>query len=166
MNQANQMNSGKKLSLILFSGEYDKALAALILANSARQMDITVNIFFAFWGLCLIRDPGKMSLEDKNAFEKMFSIVAPRGPEDLPLSKMNMAGIGKAMLKGMMEDNDAPELSDFLKGAQKKGVNFFACKLSLEVMGFKLEEMLPEVKLLTAKEYLADALEADIQLFI
>lgn len=160
------MEQQKKLSLILFSGEYDKAMAALILANSAREMNITVHIFFAFWGLCLIRDPEKMSLEDKTAFEKMFNLVAPKGPEDLPLSKMNMAGIGKAMLKEMMEEHDSPDLSAFLKGAQKKGVNFFACKLSLEVMGFKLEEMLPDVKILTATEYLQDALEADIQLFI
>lgn len=160
------MEKEKKLSLILFSGEYDKAMAALILANSARELKIKVNIFFAFWGLCLIRDPEKMSLEDKTSFEKMFSVMAPIGPEDLPLSKMNMAGLGKAMLKDMMEDHDAPDLSAFLKGAQKKGVNFFACKLSLEVMGFKLEEMLPGVKVLTATEYLQDALESDIQLFI
>lgn len=160
------MEPGKKLSIILFSGEYDKAMAALILANSARELNIKVNIFFAFWGLCLIRDPEKMSLEDKTAFEKMFSLVAPKGPEDLPLSKMNMAGIGKAMLKEMMEEHDSPDLSAFLKGAQKKGVNFFACKLSVEVMGFTLEEMLPNVTLLTAKEYLQDALESDIQLFI
>lgn len=160
------MEPAKKLSIILFSGEYDKAMAALILANSAREMNITVNIFFAFWGLCLIRDPDKMSLEDKTAFEKMFTLAAPQGPEGLPLSRMHMAGIGKAMLKEMMEEHDAPDLAAFLKGAQKKGVNFFACKLSLEVMGFKLEEMLPDVKLLSAAEYLQDALEADIQLFI
>lgn len=160
------MGQEKKLSLILFSGEYDKAMAALILANTAREMNITVHIFFAFWGLCLIRDPEKMSLEDKTAYEKMFGIVAPKGPEDLPLSKMNLAGIGKAMLKEMMENHNAPDLTAFLKGAQKKGVNFFACKLSLEIMGFKLEEMLPDVKLLTAKEYLEDALDSDIQLFI
>jgi len=160
------MTGEKKLSLILFSGEYDKAMAALILANAAREMDMSVNIFCAFWGLCLIRDPEKMSLEDKTAFEKMFGLVAPKGPEDLPLSKMNMAGLGKAMLKEMMEENEAPDLSVFLKGAQKKGVNFFACKLSLEVMGFKLEELLPAVKVLTANEYLQDALQADIQLFI
>jgi len=160
------MNSDKKLSLILFSGDYDKALAALILANSAREMDMTVNIFFAFWGLCLLRDPEKLSLEDKSAFEKMFGLVAPQGPEGLPLSRMNMAGFGKAMLKEMMEENDSPDLNAFLKGAQKKGVNFFACKLSLDVMGFKLEEMLPEVKVLTAKEYLQDALDANIELFI
>lgn len=157
---------GKKLSMILFSGEYDKAMAALILANSAKEMNITVNIFFAFWGLGLIRDPEKMSLEDKTAFEKMITLMAPKGPEDLPLSNMNFAGLGKVMLKEMMEDHHTPDLTAFLKGAQKKGVNFFACKLSLEVMGFKLEEFLPDVKVMTANEYLADALEADIQLFI
>ncbi|RNC29460.1 MAG: hypothetical protein AWM53_00458 [Candidatus Dichloromethanomonas elyunquensis] len=156
----------KKLSLILFSGEYDKAMAALILANAAGELDITVNIFFAFWGLCLIRDPERMSLEDKTAFEKMFGLAAPNGPEDLPLSRMNMAGFGKAMLKEMMEDHDTPDLSAFLKGAQKKGVSFFACKLSVDVMGFKLDEFLPGVEIITAKEYLQDSLEADIQLFI
>lgn len=156
----------KKLSIILFSGEYDKAMAALILANSAREMNITVNIFFAFWGLSLIRDPARMSMDDKSAFEKMFGLVAPKGPEDLPLSKMNFAGLGKVMLKEMMEDHDTPDLTAFLKGAQKKGVNFYACKLSVEVMGYKLEEFLPDVKEQTANEYLADALEADIQLFI
>jgi peroxiredoxin family protein len=160
------MDQQKKLSLILFSGEYDKAMAALILANSARELNVTVNIFFAFWGLCLIRDPEKMSLEDKTAFEKMFSFAAPAGPEDLPLSKMNMAGIGKAMLKEMMQEHDSPELSDFLKGAQKKGVNFYACKLSVDVMGFRPEEFLPDVKIITAKEYIQDALEANVQLFI
>jgi len=156
----------KKLSLILFSGDYDKALAALILANSAREMNMTVNIFFAFWGLCLIRDPDKMPLEEKTAFEKMFGMVAPKGPDELPLSRMNMAGLGKAMLQEMMEEQDAPDLNAFLKGAQKKGVNFFACKLSVEVMGFEPEELLSEVKVITAREYLQDAMDADIELFI
>lgn len=160
------MENNKKLSIILFSGEYDKALTALILANTAKEMNIEANMFFAFWGLFLIRDPEKMSLENKSVYEKMFSLGAPKGPENLPLSKLNLAGLGKVMLKEMMEENNAPILSDFLKGAQKKGVNFFACKLSLEVMGFKQEEMLPGVKVLTAKEYLQDALESKIQLFI
>jgi len=159
-------NVPKKLSIILFSGDYDKALAALILATSARELKMTVNIFFAFWGLCLLRDPEKMSLEDKSLFEKMFGIFAPKGPDQLPLSKMNMAGIGKAMLQEMMAEKESPELSDFLKEAQKSGVNFFACKLSLEVMGFNLQELLSGVKIQTAADYLQDAADADIQLFI
>lgn len=150
----------------MFSGDYDKALAALILANTAKEIGLDATIFFAFWGLFLLRDPEKMTLEDKTAFVKMFEVVTPQGVEELPLSKMNMAGLGKKMLQEMMKDVEAPSLTDFLNGARKKGINFYACKLSVEVMGFKKEEFLPEVKIITAKEYLQDALESDIQLFI
>jgi peroxiredoxin family protein len=150
----------------MFSGDYDKALTALILANTAREIELDVTMFFAFWGLMLLRDPEKMSLEDKTLFEKMFGIVTPKGPENLPLSKMNMAGIGERMLKKMMDDDNVPTLTDFLNGARKKGVRFCGCKLSIEFMGLKTEELLPEVEVIEAKDYLKDALESDIQLFI
>lgn len=156
----------KKLNILMFSGDYDKALAALILANTAREMEMDVTMFFAFWGLMLLRDPEKMSLEDKTIFEKMFGIVTPKGPEELPLSKMNMAGIGEKMLKKMMNDDNISNLTAFLNGARKKGVRFCGCKLSIDVMGLKAEELLPEVEVIEAREYLKDALESDIQLFI
>lgn len=156
----------KKLNIIMFSGEYDKALAALILANTAREMELDVTMFFAFWGLMLLRDPEKLSLEDKTIVEKMLGIATPKGPEDLPLSKMNMAGIGEKMLKKMMNDENVPTLTNFLNGARKKGVKFYGCKLSMDVMGLKMEELLPEVEMMEAKGYLKDALESDIQLFI
>ncbi|MNW37257.1 Peroxiredoxin family protein [Fontibacillus panacisegetis] len=156
----------KTMDLIMFSGEYDKAMAGLILANTAREMDVEVNMFFAFWGLSLIRDPDHLSNEDKTLYEKMFSLISPKGPEDLPLSKMNWAGIGKRVLLDMMEEDHAPRLVDFLKGARKKQVNFYACKLSVEVMGFKKEEFLPEVEIVEAKDFLKGALESNIQMFI
>jgi peroxiredoxin family protein len=156
----------KKMNLLLFSGEYDKALAALLLANTARELNVEVTMFFAFWGLFLIRNPENATSEPKTVYEKMFEAVTPKGPEELPLSKMNMAGLGKHMLLEMMEEDKTPSLTDFLKGARKKGVKFYACKLSVEVMGFKENELLPEVKVITAKEYLADALASDMQLFI
>ncbi|GAB6151757.1 DsrE/DsrF/DrsH-like family protein [Desulfosporosinus burensis] len=156
----------KKMNLLMFSGDYDKALAALILANTARELEVDVTMFFAFWGLFIVRDPEKVTLEEKTVYEKMFGMVTPKGPEDLPLSKMNMVGIGKQMLLEMMEDDKTPSLTDFLNGARKKGVKFYGCKLSVEVMGFKAEELLPEVEVITAKEYLRDALDSDMQLFI
>lgn len=156
----------KKMSILMFSGDYDKALAALILANTAREIDVDVTMFFAFWGLMLIRDSNKLSDEDKTAAEKMFANMTPKHIEDLPLSKMNFAGIGKKMLVGMMEDSDTPPLSAFMKGALNKGVNMKACKLSCEVMGFSEEELLDEVTVVTAEDYLRDALESNIQLFI
>lgn len=156
----------KHLSLLIFSGDYDKALAAFILANSAREMDMSVTMFFAFWGLLLLRDPGKMSLEDKSVYEKMFSLATPEGAEALPLSSMNMAGVGKRLLLEMMKDSETPTLADFVEGARHKGVGFKACKLSMEVMGLKTEELLPEVQVVEAKVYLQDAMQAGIQLFI
>lgn len=156
----------KKMNILMFSGEYDKALAALILANSALAMEMDVTMFFAFWGLLLIRDPNNMDEEDKTAYEKMFASMTPRNIEDLPLSKMNFAGIGKKMLVEMMEENQTPTLEDFLKGALNKGASIKACKLSCEVMGFKEDELIEEVKIVTAEEYLRDALESNIQLFI
>lgn len=156
----------KKMNILMFSGEYDKALAALILANSAKEMNMDVTMFFAFWGLLLVRDPNNIPEEDKTAYEKMFANMTPKNIDELPLSKMNFAGIGKKMLTEMMEETDTPTLKDFLNGAIKKGVNMQACKLSCEVMGFKEDELIKEVKIITAEEYLSDALESNIQLFI
>lgn len=154
------------MNILMFSGDFDKALAALVLANSAREMEVEVTMFFAFWGLFLVRDPDKAASNDKTTYEKMFGMMTPKGPEELPLSRMNMAGLGKQMLLDMMEDDKAPSLTDFLNGARKKGVKFYGCKLSVDVMGFKEEELIPEVEIITAKEYLKDALESDMQLFI
>jgi peroxiredoxin family protein len=156
----------KKINLLMFSGDYDKAMAALIIANSAKELGCDVTMFFSFWGLLLLRTSEVPITDDKNLYEKIFGAVTPKGPEELPLSKMNMSGIGKKMLQEMMKDVDAPELKDFLRGAQKKGVKFYGCKLSIEIMGFKKEEFIPELEIVDVKEYLKDALESDMQLFI
>ncbi|MEN6460314.1 MAG: DsrE/DsrF/DrsH-like family protein [Syntrophomonas sp.] len=159
-------NNEKHLNILLFSGDYDKCLTAFILANGAKEQGMTVTIFCAFWGLLILRNPEKMGSEDKDIYEKMFSSFTPAGPEQLPLSKMNFAGVGKTMLLNMMDDKKAPHLKDFLEGARKKGVRFCACKLSMEIMGFSPEEMLPEIEIIEVGGYLQDAVKADIQLFI
>lgn len=156
----------KKVNLLMFSGDYDKAYAALIIANGARDMGMEVSMFFAFWGLFLLRDPDKVDNSDKTAYEQMMGAVTPKGPEALGLSKMNLAGIGKALMKDMMEDDQAPSLTRLLQGAVKRDVRFYGCKLSMEVMGFKKEEMLPELEVIDVTGYLKDATEADLQLFI
>jgi len=156
----------KRLNLLMFSGEYDKAMAGLILANSARDLNIEVTMFFTFWGLLLLRDPEKIDMEGKSIYEKMFGVLTPEDVEKLPLSRMNYAGIGKRMMQEMLDEKEAPPLIAFLKGARKKQIKFLACKLSVEILGFKQEEFYPEVEIVDAKVYLEDALKSDIQLFI
>jgi len=156
----------QKMNLLIFSGDYDKALAAFILANTARDIQVEVTMFFAFWGLLLLRDPERATSEGKTLYEKMFGMVTPQGPEDLPLSRMNMAGMGKSMLLEMMKAERAPRLIDLLNEARKNGVKFYGCKLSMEIMGLKQEELLPEVEVMEARDYLKDALQSNMQLFI
>jgi len=96
----------------------------------------------------------------------MFASFTPSQAEELPLSKMNMAGIGKTMLLNMMDEKDTPHLRDFLEVARKKEVRFCACKLSMEIMGFKPEELLPGIEVMDVYAYLDDAANAGIQLFI
>ncbi|WP_112182410.1 MULTISPECIES: DsrE/DsrF/DrsH-like family protein [Paraliobacillus] len=156
----------EEMNLLMFSGEYDKAMAGLILANAARELDVEVTMFFSFWGLWLVRDPEKISNEAKTIYEKMFSSFSPKGIEDLPLSKMNFNGLGKKLLVDMIDDNHAPHLIHFLKGARKKNVKFYGCKLSVDIMGFKEEELLPELEIVDAKTYLKSALQSNMQLFI
>jgi len=161
-----ESNTNKHLNILLFSGDYDKCLAAFILANGAREKGMTVTIFCAFWGLLILRDPDQLKLEDKNAYEKMFASFTPSEAEKLPLSKMNMAGIGKSMLLNMMDEKDTPHLRDFLEGARKKEVRFCACKLSMDIMGFKPEELLSGIEVIDVYAYLEDAANASVQLFI
>ncbi|WP_425446622.1 DsrE/DsrF/DrsH-like family protein [Dethiothermospora halolimnae] len=156
----------ERLNLLVFSGDYDKALASLILANGAKEMGIDVTMFFAFWGLLVIRDPNKYINENKSIFEKMFSLFTPKKVEKLALSKMNMGGMGQKMLKKMMKEKKKPLLENFLEGARKKDIKFYGCKLSQEVMGFKKEELIPEVEIIEVYDYLKDAMKSDMQLFI
>jgi peroxiredoxin family protein len=113
-----------------------------------------------------MRDPERMDSEGKSAYEKMFGAVTPKGPEDLSLSRMNMMGIGKSMMLDMMKEDNAPSLKDLLDGARKNKVKFYGCKLSVEVMGFKQEELLPELEIVDVKAYIQDAVNSDMQLFI
>lgn len=156
----------KKINLLVFGGDYDKALAAFVIANGAREMELDVSMFFAFWGLLIVRAPDRFSVTNKGLLEKVFSLITPKGPEGLTLSKLNMFGIGQRMLKVMMKNKNKPMLEDFIEGARKKKVKFYGCKLSMEVMGFKKEDMIPELEIIDVNQYLKDALESHVQLFV
>jgi peroxiredoxin family protein len=159
-------NAVRHLNILLFSADYDKCLAAFILANGAREMDMEVTIFCAFWGLLVLREDHRVSPKNKDLYEKMFAAMTPSNVEDLPLSKMNFAGIGKSMLVNMMDNQEALHLSDFLKGARHKGVRFCACKLSMEIMGFTEDELISDIEVADVKVYLQNAAKADINFFI
>lgn len=156
-----------QISIIAFSGDLDKLLAAMIIATGARAMDTEVKMFFTFWGTAMLRDPQK-SAKGKDFISKMFGFMLPKGSPKLKLSKMNMCGMGTSMLKGLMKKKHVASLEELLATAAELGVEINVCEMSMNLMGFKREEMIdyPNLKYVGVGSYLADAGESRIQLFI
>ena len=88
------MDTSKK-TIILFSGDFDKVMAALIIANGAAAMGDDVTIFCTFWGLNILRKTEKVAGDGKKStLQSMFGRMMPKGTKKLGLSKMNFAGAG------------------------------------------------------------------------
>lgn len=156
-----------KLSIIAFSGDLDKALAAFIIATGAVAMGMDAIMFFTFWGTPLLRDKNK-SAGGKDTMGKMFGRMLPKGTTQTKLSQMNMGGMGTAMMKSLMKKKNVASLEDFLKLAEELEVRIFICEMSMDLMGFKREEMI-DYKYLTyggVAGFLEEAQDSRIQLFI
>ncbi len=152
-------------NIIVFSGDLDKAIAALIIANGAAAMGRKVNMFFTFWGLNILRQAKKVKVR-KNFIESMFGMMMPRGTEKLTLSKMNMGGMGATMIRKVMAHKNIASLTELIETAMRNGVEFVACTMSMDVMGIKMEELLDGVKSGGVAAMLASAEESDMSLFI
>ncbi|HOP11641.1 MAG TPA: FAD-dependent oxidoreductase [Oscillospiraceae bacterium] len=152
-------------TIIVFSGDLDKVLASFIIANGAAAMGRPVTMFFTFWGLTVLRKPKKQKVK-KSFMESMFGAMLPRGSKKLKLSRMNMAGMGTAMMKKIMGDKNVDSLEELIRKAMKAGVKIVACTMSMDVMGIKEEELIEGVELGGVGAYLGDAEESNVNLFI
>ncbi len=152
-------------TIIVFSGDLDKVLAAFIIANGAASMGRPVTMFFTFWGLNVLRRHNKVKV-DKSFIESMFGAMMPRGTEKLKLSKMNMMGMGTSMMRGIMKKKNVSSLEELIKKAQENGVKIVACTMSMDVMGIRKEELLEDIDYAGVGTYLADAEESNVNLFI
>jgi len=157
--------SGKGKTLILFSQELDKALATFVLANGAAATGQKVTIFFTFWGLNVIKKVKKPQVK-KDFFGKMFSIMLPSSSLKLKLSKFNMFGAGSKMMRMIMKNKGIDSLESLRQQALDNGVEFIACQMSMDVMGVKREELMDEVTIGGVATYMANADEANVNLFI
>ncbi len=162
-NAVGQLPQGK--TLIVFSGDLDRVLASFIIANGAAAMGRPVTMFFTFWGLNVLRKHERQNVK-KSMIESMFGGMMPRGTNKLKLSKMNMAGMGTAMMKAVMKDKNVDSLEELIKKAIANGVKLVACTMSMDVMGIKKEELIEGVGLGGVAAYLGDAEESNVNLFI
>ncbi|MFC0298341.1 DsrE/DsrF/DrsH-like family protein [Geobacillus jurassicus] len=155
----------KKTTIILFSGDYDKAMAAYIIANGAAAYDHDVTIFHTFWGLNALRKEAPVSVQ-KGFLEKMFAKMMPRGADRMGLSRMNFAGIGPKLIKKVIKKHNAMPLPQLIEMAKEQGVKLVACQMTVDLLGLKPEELIDGIEFAGVAAYLADASEGNVNLFI
>ena len=136
-----------KATIIVHSGEMDKIYSALIVANGALAMGMEASLFFTFWGLQRLK---------KGGLEKG------------PLSKMNMLGIGKWMVKRKMKQAGAASLEKLLQDFNELGGRILACDMTMEIMGIKKEDLREDLisEYCAVGTYINEARESTITLFI
>ena len=152
-------------TIIVFSGDLDKAIASFIIANGAASMGKKVTMFFTFWGLNILRKSESANVK-KDFMEKMFGTMMPRGSEKLKLSKMNMAGVGPKLIRKIMKDKNVSSLEDLIKAAMDSGIEMVACQMTLDLLGIRQEELIDGVKIGGVGYMLGEAEESNMNLFI
>lgn len=163
---AAQAQAKNSVTIVLFSGDLDKAIAAFVIATAAASMGMKVNIFFTFWGLNAIKKKGGL-IKGQNWMQRMLNIVNYGHARKLALSKLNMMGMGPVMLKAMMSKKRVPSLEEFIKTASAMGVKFYPCEMSMTVMGLRKEDFIDECRdVIGAVSYLSIARDSDVNLFI
>jgi peroxiredoxin family protein len=158
------MDPNKK-TLIVFSGDLDKAIAALIIANGAAAMGNEVTMFYTFWGLNIIRRPEKVK-KPKKLLQRAFGAMMPRGPGKLQLSRMNYWGLGPVLMKKVMRGANITTLEELLETAKEQEIRMVACSTSMEVLGLSPEELIDGVEIAGVASYFEYADDANVNLLI
>lgn len=149
-------------TMVVFSGDLDKAIASMIIASGAAAYGKKVTIFFTFWGLSIL----KKQKVKKTGLAKLFDMMLPSRADALPLSQMNMGGMGSAMIKHIMKQKNVDSLPDMIEQAHQLGVKFVACTMSMDLMGIEKEELFDFVEYGGVATFIGDSEKANMQLFI
>jgi len=152
-------------TIVVFSGDLDKVLAAFVLATGAAAAGLETSMFFTFWGLSALKKNGAAA-GPKNMMEKMFAIMTPSSTESLGTSKMNFFGMGAVMLRKMMKDKQIVSLEELMALAREMDVKMIACTMSMDAMGVTKEELLDGLTYGGVATYMADAVRSRVTLFI
>jgi peroxiredoxin family protein len=153
-----------RLSMVVFSGDLDRVLAAFVIASGAAASGMEVSMFFTFWGLTALRQ--KRESRGKTLFQKLMGWMTPVGIRGLGVSKMNFGGIGAKMLRTMMRQQGVPQPEEMAQMARELGVRIVACQMSMDVMGIHKEELIDGVEVGGVATFLGEATRSKATLFI
>ena len=122
-------------------------------------------MFFTFWGLNALRRVDAPA-RDRSALERAMTQMMPSGPDSLPLSQMNMGGMGAAMIKKVMRDHNVPSLPELMASAHEGGARLIACTMTMDLLGIGASDLLPGIEFGGVATFLGEAKKSGTTLFI
>ena len=135
----------KRLSLICFSGDFDKLVATFTLASGAAAVGYEVSVFFTFWGLNVIRKSRGRKPIGRGLLARVFNFLQG-GVRKVPLSRLNLGGLSPKLMTYMMKKRKVATLPELMDAAIALGVNLYACEMSMNILGTEQSDFIPEVK--------------------
>lgn len=154
-----------RATLVVFSGDLDKVLAAFVIATGAAAAGLETSMFFTFWGLSVLKKKGA-SRPKHGLKEKMFAMMSPESSESLGVSQMNYFGVGAKMLRSMMKEKGISTLEELMEMATDLDVKRIACTMSMDAMGIEKEELVDGLEYGGVAAYMADAARSRVTLFV
>ncbi len=156
----------ERATIVVFSGELDRALAAFNIAITAASMGMEVTMFFTFWGLNVVARE-RAGGSGRSPLQRMLGLMNRGGARRLKLSRLDMLGGGRAAMKTLMKKYRMPSLEEMISMAGELGVRFIACTTSMALMGLEEGDFIPEVEEFAgAATYVEKAASSKINLFI
>lgn len=173
----------KKGTILLFSGEMDKALTAFIIATGFASLGVEMKMWFMIWGHnCLKKrrslfsrrrkpDPARegvyRDLATDNILQPMIEMLNRGGADHLPLSQLNLMGLGPFILGKMFKKKNIPSLEELIKNADDLGVKFIVCQVCFDALGLSVDDLIvPNVEVKGVAAYMKDTMDAHVNLFI
>jgi len=139
------MSDHKKISIVCFSGDFDKMLAAYTIATGAAATNREVTMFFTFWGLNALKKNQGHSWLGKDFLSRAFNFLMG-GKRNLPLSRLNFFGASPKLMSGMMKKNNVASLDELMEAASALGIRFYACEMSMHILGVTKEDLIDDVQ--------------------
>jgi len=155
---------GNRATIVAFSGDMDKLIAAFIIATGAASIGMDVSVYVTFWALSALKKTTRF--KGKPFTDMLTALMLPAGPNHLGTSKMNMLGAGQVFFNYVMKKKNMSSLAELIDLARQTGVRIIACQTAMEVMGITREELIDDLDFGGVATYLADACDSKITLFI
>lgn len=160
----------RRTTIIAFSGEYDKLVAAFTIANGAAAAGDEVTVFFTFWGLSALRrdartGPGGAGPRG-GRLQRAMARALPRGTSKLPTSRFNLAGAGPRAMRAIMRTRGIADLDELIALAREQGVRLVACTTSMDILGLTAQDLIEPLEYAGVAGYLEHARDAGVNLFV